>query len=180
MVHELDCWSRRGRLPPTQITSFLEIHDRGETHRRAKSHQVSYDPAIRAIIPANHPKKPGETMPILMICGDYSEDYEVMMPFQALLVVGHQVHAVCQAKRRASRSQPPFMISRGSRPTAKSAATTSPSTRPSPTSDLNPMMRSSFCMRRRRILKGEEVSDFIWVRATDVRIDANILPGTVD
>jgi protease I len=36
---------------------------------------------------------------ILMICGDYSEDYEVMVPFQALLAVGHQVHAVCPGKK---------------------------------------------------------------------------------
>ena len=35
---------------------------------------------------------------ILMICGDYSEDYEVMVPFQALLAVGHEVHAVCPSK----------------------------------------------------------------------------------
>ena len=32
---------------------------------------------------------------ILMICGDYCEDYETMVPFQALLAVGHTVHAVC-------------------------------------------------------------------------------------
>ena len=36
---------------------------------------------------------------ILMICGDYSEDYEVMVPFQALLAVGHEVHAVCPGKK---------------------------------------------------------------------------------
>ena len=35
---------------------------------------------------------------ILMIVGDYVEDYEVMVPFQALLMVGHQVHAVCPDK----------------------------------------------------------------------------------
>lgn len=32
---------------------------------------------------------------ILMIVGDYTEDYEVMVPFQALQMVGHVVHAVC-------------------------------------------------------------------------------------
>ncbi|HTU21069.1 MAG TPA: DJ-1/PfpI family protein [Gemmataceae bacterium] len=32
---------------------------------------------------------------ILMLVGDYVEDYEVMVPFQALLMVGHTVHAVC-------------------------------------------------------------------------------------
>jgi len=36
---------------------------------------------------------------ILMICGDYCEDYETMVPFQALLAVGHTVHAVCPDKR---------------------------------------------------------------------------------
>lgn len=32
---------------------------------------------------------------ILMLVGDYAEDYEVMVPFQTLQVVGHQVHAIC-------------------------------------------------------------------------------------
>src|SRR5438128_6340643 len=36
---------------------------------------------------------------ILMIVGDYVEDYEVMVPFQALLMVGHTVHAVCPGKK---------------------------------------------------------------------------------
>lgn len=36
---------------------------------------------------------------ILMLVGDYVEDYEVMVPFQALLMVGHAVHAVCPGKK---------------------------------------------------------------------------------
>ena len=36
---------------------------------------------------------------ILMIVGDFVEDYEVMVPFQALAAVGHTVHAVCPGKR---------------------------------------------------------------------------------
>jgi protease I len=36
---------------------------------------------------------------ILMLVGDFAEDYEVMVPFQALLAVGHQVHAVCPDKK---------------------------------------------------------------------------------
>ncbi|WP_044873652.1 DJ-1/PfpI family protein [Pseudomonas sp. LFM046] len=35
---------------------------------------------------------------ILMLVGDYAEDYETMVPFQALLMVGHSVHAVCPDK----------------------------------------------------------------------------------
>jgi len=36
---------------------------------------------------------------LLMIVGDYVEDYEVMVPFQALQMVGHTVHAVCPDKQ---------------------------------------------------------------------------------
>jgi protease I len=35
---------------------------------------------------------------ILMLVGDFVEDYEVMVPFQALQMVGHDVHAVCPDK----------------------------------------------------------------------------------
>jgi protease I len=35
---------------------------------------------------------------VLMIVGDFVEDYEVMVPFQMLLAVGHEVHAVCPGK----------------------------------------------------------------------------------
>ena len=36
---------------------------------------------------------------LLMIVGDFVEDYEVMVPFQALQMVGHVVHAVCPDKK---------------------------------------------------------------------------------
>src|SRR3954469_8974879 len=36
---------------------------------------------------------------ILMLVGDFVEDYEVMVPFQALLMVGHTVHATCPGKK---------------------------------------------------------------------------------
>jgi protease I len=36
---------------------------------------------------------------ILLIAGDFVEDYEIMVPFQTLQTVGHEVHAVCPAKR---------------------------------------------------------------------------------
>jgi protease I len=36
---------------------------------------------------------------ILLLTGDFGEDYEIMVPFQALLAVGHTVHAVCPNKR---------------------------------------------------------------------------------
>jgi protease I len=36
---------------------------------------------------------------LLMIVGDFAEDYETMVPFQALQMVGHTVHAVCPGKK---------------------------------------------------------------------------------
>lgn len=36
---------------------------------------------------------------ILMLVGDFGEDYEIMVPFQALQAVGHTVHAVCPDKK---------------------------------------------------------------------------------
>jgi deglycase len=40
---------------------------------------------------------------ILMLCGDFGEDYETMVPFQTLLTVGHTVHAVCPDKAAGDR-----------------------------------------------------------------------------
>jgi protease I len=36
---------------------------------------------------------------ILMLVGDFGEDYEIMVPFQTLGAVGHTVHAVCPDKK---------------------------------------------------------------------------------
>ena len=36
---------------------------------------------------------------ILIIAGDFVEDYEIMVPYQALLMVGHQVDVVCPDKK---------------------------------------------------------------------------------
>ena len=40
---------------------------------------------------------------ILMLVGDFVEDYEVMVPFQMLLMVGHLVHAVCPGKKAGDK-----------------------------------------------------------------------------
>ena len=40
-----------------------------------------------------------KTANLLMLVGDYVEDYEVMVPFQALQMVDHVVHAVCPDKK---------------------------------------------------------------------------------
>ncbi len=40
---------------------------------------------------------------ILFLTGDFAEDYETMVPFQALQAVGHTVDAVCPGKRAGDR-----------------------------------------------------------------------------
>jgi protease I len=40
---------------------------------------------------------------ILMLVGDFVEDYEVMVPFQALQIVGHEVDAVCPGKKAGDK-----------------------------------------------------------------------------
>jgi protease I len=37
---------------------------------------------------------------ILFLTGDFTEDYETMVPFQMLLMVGYEVHAVCPDKKK--------------------------------------------------------------------------------
>lgn len=59
---------------------------------------------------------------ILMIVGDFGEDYEIMVPFQALEMVGHDVDAVCPDKEEGDtvktaihdfRGDQTYMESRG-------------------------------------------------------------------
>jgi protease I len=40
---------------------------------------------------------------IMMLVGDYAEDYETMVPFQALQMVGHTVDAVCPSKQAGEK-----------------------------------------------------------------------------
>jgi protease I len=40
---------------------------------------------------------------ILMLVGDFVEDYEVMVPFQTLLTVGYTVHAICPGKKAGEK-----------------------------------------------------------------------------
>ena len=43
------------------------------------------------------------TKKILILTGDFVEDYEVMVPFQALTMLGHTVHVVCPNKKAGDR-----------------------------------------------------------------------------
>ncbi len=84
---------------------------------------------------------------ILMITGDFAEDYETMVPFQTLAAVGHTVHAVCPARRRARPSPRPSTISRATRPTRKNAAIILRSTLPS--RDVKPADYDALSFRAR-------------------------------
>ena len=43
---------------------------------------------------------------ILMLVGDFVEDYEAMVPYQILTMVGHTVHTVCPAEFVSARGRP--------------------------------------------------------------------------
>jgi protease I len=40
---------------------------------------------------------------LLLLAGDFVEDYEIMVPFQALQMVGHVVDAVCPGKKKGEQ-----------------------------------------------------------------------------
>ncbi len=40
---------------------------------------------------------------LLLLAGDFVEDYELMVPFQALQMVGHTVDAVCPGKKKGEQ-----------------------------------------------------------------------------
>lgn len=56
---------------------------------------------------------------ILMLVGDYAEDYETMVPFQFLTGLGYTVHAVCPNKKTAIILRRLFMILKVSKLIAK-------------------------------------------------------------
>ena len=37
---------------------------------------------------------------IVFLVGDFGEDYETMVPYQMMLMVGHEIHAVCPEKKK--------------------------------------------------------------------------------
>ena len=88
-----------------QVTARTAEHAPDEA-RDAGTGTQSGDAASHAVLPATHAVPPGARflwrgdMPkkILMLVGDFVEDYEVMVPFQALTMVGHTVHAVCPGR----------------------------------------------------------------------------------
>lgn len=61
---------------------------------------------------------------ILMLAGDFVEDYEIMVPYQMLLMVGHDVDVVSPGKKPGDViATRPCTILRGTRPIRKNAAT---------------------------------------------------------
>lgn len=40
---------------------------------------------------------------LLLLAGDFVEDYEIMVPFQALQMVGHTVDAICPGKKKGDQ-----------------------------------------------------------------------------
>jgi len=77
---------------------------------------------------------------ILMIVGDFVEDYEVMVPFQALLMVGHAVDAVCPGKKAGEKVRTAIHDFEGDQTYSEKPATTSRLTLRLTRSGRRPMM----------------------------------------
>lgn len=41
---------------------------------------------------------------VLLLAGDFSEDYEVIVPFQLLQTLGYEVDAVCPGKKEGDKA----------------------------------------------------------------------------
>jgi protease I len=78
---------------------------------------------------------------LLMLVGDYVEDYEVMVPFQALLMVGHTVHAVCPGKKAGDTVRTAVHDFEGDQTYSEKRGHNSPSMPPSTRCVRKPMMR---------------------------------------
>jgi protease I len=57
-------------------------------------------PASAKLEPEAHSMKSAN---LLLLAGDFVEDYEIMVPFQALQMVGHKVDAVCPGKKKGEQ-----------------------------------------------------------------------------
>ena len=68
---------------------------------------------------------------LLMLVGDYAEDYEVIISFQALRMVGHQVDAVCPNKRAGEQIRTSIHDFEGDQTYSEEAGQTLRSTPPS-------------------------------------------------
>ena len=62
---------------------------------------------------------------LLMLVGDYAEDYETMVPFQTLQAVGYAVHAVCPGKKAGESVATAIHDFEGAQTYSESAATIS-------------------------------------------------------
>jgi protease I len=52
---------------------------------------------------SNHKESRVKSAKLLLLAGDFVEDYEIMVPFQALQMVGHAVDAVCPGKKKGEQ-----------------------------------------------------------------------------
>src|SRR5262249_38645347 len=88
-----------GLLPPR---GTWPVHPRSKRQITNLPHEKTERHGGRSLQPARGPT-PVAAKKLLMLVGDFVEDYEVMVPFQALLMVGHQVHAVCPGKKAGDK-----------------------------------------------------------------------------
>ena len=91
---------------------------------------------------------------ILMICGDFGEDYETGVPFQALLAVGHLVDAVCPDKKAGDQIATAIHDFEGQQTYSEKRGHNFTLNQPSLTSTWSPMMPCSYRVAVRRNISG--------------------------
>jgi protease I len=69
-------------------------------------------------------KKAMKPAKLLLLAGDFVEDYEIMVPFQALQMVGHTVHAVCPGKKQGEQVRTAIHDFEGDQTYTRSVGTT--------------------------------------------------------
>ena len=74
-----------------------------EVKKAAKSVVSKVAKKVAPKVPKVAVKKKADVRKILLLAGDFAEDYETMVPFQALQVAGFQVDVVCPGKKAGDK-----------------------------------------------------------------------------
>src|SRR5260221_10284754 len=91
---------QRRRIARVQCAPFEILHC---ILRRGSVKRVGVDCQSVRCVPLINRRHAMAAKKILFLTGDFAEDYETMVPFQALQAVGHVVDAVCPNKKAGDK-----------------------------------------------------------------------------
>ena len=85
---------------------------------------------------------------ILMLTGEFTEEYEIFVYQQAMEAVGHTVHVVCPDKKAGDKIKTSLHDFEGDQTYTEKLGHSSRSTRPSPRREATARIRRSLLRRR--------------------------------